>query len=64
VADSQPQFVPVETGLVSDTQTEIISGLNEGDEVVISTISTLNSQQEGASPFSQTGFGGMMRMGR
>jgi multidrug efflux pump subunit AcrA (membrane-fusion protein) len=65
MVSGQPQYVPVEAGLVSDTQTEIVSGLKEGDQVVTSTISSSNSQQTGTSPFSQTsGFGGMMRMGR
>ncbi len=32
-----PQTVTVETGLSSDTQTEIVSGLSEGDVVVTST---------------------------
>ena len=63
MVSDQPQFVPVEAGLVSDTQTEIISGLKEGDQVVTSTISSSNSQQTGTSPFGRTsGFGGMMRM--
>ncbi len=62
--DSSPQFVPVEIGLTSDTETEIISGLNEGDIVVTGTSSSTGSQQGGASPFGSSGFGGMIRMAR
>lgn len=56
IQEGKPQIVIVETGLTSDTQTEIISGLSEGDEIVISTISN-GSQPEGKSVFS-SGFGG------
>lgn len=50
--------VPVETGLVSDTDTEITSGLAVGDTIVTSVVSTTTSgnRSQGASPFS--GFGG------
>lgn len=51
--------VNVETGLTSETQTEIVSGLTEGEEIVTSTISTSNSQG-GSSIFG--GFGGGQRM--
>jgi len=56
------QTVTVETGLTSDTQTEILSGLSEDDEVVISTI-TPSSQQGGTSVFGGGGAGRMF-MGR
>lgn len=52
----QEQTVSVETGLTSDTQTEILSGLSEGDEVVILT-STV-SQEQGRSVFGIGSFGG------
>ncbi len=55
----QVQSVPVETGLTSATQTEIISGLSEGDEVVTSTVSNGTGQSSGSSPFG--GGGGFMR---
>lgn len=58
----QEQTVVVETGLTSDTQTEITSGLNEGDLVVTGTISSVSSREGGTSPFG--GMGGMFRMGR
>lgn len=47
--------VQVETGLSSDTQTEIVSGVSEGDSVVTSVVS--NNQSSGSSPFSSR-FGG------
>ncbi len=58
----QQQVVNVEVGLISDAQTEIISGLSEGDEVITSnTASTINNQS-GGSVFS--GGGSRMFMGR
>ena len=53
---------PVETGISSDTDTEITSGLSEGDTVITGTIAAASgSQTTGASPFSGLGgrgFGG------
>ncbi len=57
------QTVTVETGLTSDTQTEILSGLSEGDEVVVSTLTSSNGQREGGSVFGGGGAGRMF-MGR
>jgi len=57
------QSVPVGVGLSSDTQTEIISGLNEGDLVVSGSVSSTRSQQNETSPFGG-GMGGMMRIAR
>jgi len=51
--------VPVEVGLVSDTQTEIISGLNPGDTVVTSiTSATAPARTTNTSVFSSFGGGG------
>jgi len=52
--------LPVEIGLSSDTQTEIVSGLSEGQTVVVGTISTSTNRGTtgAASPFGGTGFGG------
>jgi len=50
----------VEIGLASDTQTEIISGLSEGDEVITSSTTGTGTTRQGtsSSPFS-----GQLRMG-
>lgn len=46
---------PVETGLVNDTNTEIISGINEGDEVVIRTVTAAAAQSSAPSAASLLG---------
>ena len=48
----------VETGLSSNTQTEIISGLAEGEIVVTGTVSKTTPGQTGQSPFSTFRVGG------
>ncbi|OGD62172.1 hypothetical protein A2160_01305 [Candidatus Beckwithbacteria bacterium RBG_13_42_9] len=53
--NNQVQNVTVETGLSSDTQTEIVSGLSEGETVITGTVSTTSSS--GNSPFSTFGSG-------
>lgn len=51
--------VPVEIGLISDTDTEITSGLNEGDTVVTAVIqSTTTTSSSGTSVFSALNRGG------
>jgi len=60
--NGQQQIVSVEIGLSSDTQTEIVSGLSEGDEVITGTTSSGQTLQGGESPFS--GFGGAGRIFR
>jgi multidrug efflux pump subunit AcrA (membrane-fusion protein) len=65
LANGNTQSVLVETGLSSDSMTEIVSGLNEGDEVVVTSLaSQVSSQQGEASPFGGAGMGGMFRMAR
>jgi membrane fusion protein, macrolide-specific efflux system len=57
--DGKVTMVPVEIGGANDTQTEIVSGIDEGDTVVTSTITPNAGGQSGsASPFGSTG-GGM-----
>lgn len=57
--DKKPMTVDVEVGSSNDSQTEIISGINEGDEVITSTISATSTSQTSTSnttsPFSGLG---------
>ena len=57
MTNGKVEQVPVEIGASSDTQTEITSGLHEGDAVVVGTVSTRQTSS-GASPFSRNVFGG------
>jgi len=64
MVNNQPQFTPVETGLSSDSQTEIMSGIQEGDMVVTGTTASTASQSNVRSPFGSSGFGGAVRIAR
>lgn len=64
-----PKLQAVETGISNDLSTEIISGLKEGDIVVVSTISPNNSQTaqtrtSQTQGFQIPGMGGQMRISR
>lgn len=67
-----PRQVKIETGLSNDAQTEIVSGLNEGDWVVIRTVSTTASKSQTTQTSSSSrgglfgglGGGGAARLGR
>lgn len=61
--NNQSQLIPVEIGLISDTQTEIVSGLNEGDLVITGSLSSAVTEPGRTSPFGG-GMGGMMRIVR
>lgn len=54
--------VPVTTGLSSDTDTEIVSGLSEGETIITNVVTPVTSTNSttGSSPFSglNRGFGG------
>jgi hypothetical protein len=60
-----PKMQTVETGLSNDLYTEIISGLQEGDIVVASTINSSQtqsaSQTQGTQSFQMPGMGGQIR---
>jgi HlyD family secretion protein len=60
-ANAAPQFVTVETGLDDGTNTEIHSGLSEGQEVIISTGSTTAASS--SSSGNSSGNNGMQGMG-
>jgi len=52
-------FTPIEVGISSDTKTEVIFGLKEGEEIVTAVINnTQNSTIGNQSPFSSFGVGG------
>ena len=58
MVNNTPQRQVVQVGLSSDTMTEIVSGLEEGDIVIVSTISqnktqTTQAQSSGAPPGSE-----------
>lgn len=60
--DGVPQAVVVETGISANSQTEITSGLSDGDVVITSTTkATTTKTTSTTSPFS--GIGGMGGMG-
>lgn len=56
--NGREQQISVQVGISSDTETEIISGLSEGDEVITATLGTTQTQQGGGSVFGGGGFGG------
>ncbi len=57
-----PRFQQVEVGIFNDNMTEIISGVKEGDIVVVSTISPTTSQTQRNQRFQIPGMGTQMRM--
>ncbi len=59
--NGQLTSIPVEVGSSNDTQTEIVSGVNEGDSVVTSVISTAaktTTSTQTTSPFGSIGGAG------
>jgi RND family efflux transporter MFP subunit len=66
LVQGQLQQQPVEIGGANDTQTEIVSGINEGDTVITSVTTTASSPTTNStkSVFSSFGSGGgVMRVG-
>ncbi len=53
-----PNKIPVEVGLTNDSETEIISGINEGDEIVTRTILPSATTPAAAAPSLFGGAGG------
>ncbi len=64
ITDNDQVSVPVEIGISSDTKTEIVSGVSEGDVIVTGTITASGSTQFGSGSLFGTGFGGEPRLGR
>jgi len=67
IKDGKISTVQVEVGSSNDSQTEILSGLEEGDEVVTSTITSQSSSQSQStttSPFSGIGRSSQSNQGR
>jgi HlyD family secretion protein len=56
--EGQEMQVPVQTGLSNDTMTEIVSGLKEGDEVVLNATTTTQARTGGGPGFGGPGFFG------
>lgn len=53
--NGQVTQVAVETGIASDSETEIVSGVGEGDEIITSMTTLSTSTGTGTSPFSSFG---------
>jgi HlyD family secretion protein len=47
IVDAKAEFTPVETGIVSESQIEILSGLEEGVEIVTGSYKTLRTLKDG-----------------
>lgn len=62
LVNNQERTVNVETGISSDTLTEIISGVSEGNTVITGT-SSASTNTTGTSIFSSTGRGGISGAG-
>jgi multidrug efflux pump subunit AcrA (membrane-fusion protein) len=56
--EDELEFIPVEIGLTSETQTEIVSGISEGTEVVTAVVNAKTSSTT-TSPFGTMRMGGM-----
>lgn len=57
--NNSPETVVVKVGEKSDTEVEVVSGLNQGDVVITGTVTTTSTNSTGQrSVFSGTGFGG------
>ena len=58
LVNGKEEIVTVETGISSDTDVEIVSGLSAGDKVVTGTITQNTTSTQTRSVFSSGGFGG------
>ena len=58
VSATAPQLIPVTIGITDNTNTEIDSGLTEGEQIVSHTTTSATSKTAAASATSRSGFGG------
>jgi HlyD family secretion protein len=49
VADGKAQFVPVKTGIPGERYFEVLSGLKEGDQVIVGPFSSVRELRDGAA---------------
>jgi len=49
VVDGKAEFVPIETGILGDTEIEVLSGLTEGAEIITGSFQTLRDLSDGDS---------------
>ncbi|MCL5798149.1 MAG: HlyD family efflux transporter periplasmic adaptor subunit [Patescibacteria group bacterium] len=56
--NGNPVSMPVQTGISSDTQIEIVSGISEGDDVITGTLSGSAQTSSGSRSVFSSGFGG------
>lgn len=49
IRNKKAEFVPVETGILGTTDTEVLSGLHEGDEIITGSYKVLRTLKAGAS---------------
>lgn len=56
--DGQASTVTVEVGASNDTQTEVLSGISEGDTVITGQSTSTPGSTGSTSPFGGSGFGG------
>ena len=47
VVNGEAEFVPIETGILGDTEIEVVSGLTEGTEIITGSFKTLRSLGDG-----------------
>jgi len=47
VVDGEAKFVSIETGILGDTEVEVLSGLSEGSEIVTGSFKTLRTLNDG-----------------
>ena len=54
VVEGEAEFVPIETGILGDTEIEVVSGLSEGVEIITGSFKTLRALKDGDSVKSES----------